>query len=346
MVGQCVTLRELNSSNAPALVVAETILEVNKHTTLADAIVGFADDAVKTIHYRTANGVWQTVPVKNNVFVGLVHEKLGGPQPAVHPSEIEQVRAVTASRKTIAIPFVAGYVSYPAGPPKVPSYVRTRVPGLNELPGPTHATVPYPGGTISWLVHHQPRGAAWRPQTGRILKPSAILYSRRCSPIPAARSGSESSSSGSRHGRSLRTEEILGDALPDRDLSARPEERGLGVQAGRKHAGTLAARAALLFVLPPGRPAGDHPRRLCRGPGREHEALPRQRPRDPGRSHRQRLQCRCPDDPVPRQTRRLQRPRPGNRAPSGRWPGAPSRLPDAGDLAGLEAPANPPVPAR
>jgi hypothetical protein len=186
-VDQCVTLRELDSSPAPALVAAENLLEVGNKTSLADSIIGFADDTVKSVQYRSGHGPWQTAPVENNVFLGLSHRRAilphsRLPQPI---SSIDQVRAVTKAGRTVAVPFVSGYVSYPAGLPTVPSYVSVGAPKPAQLPGPAKTTTPFPGGTISWLVHHQPRGTAWSPRPSHILGTSALVYSRAVQPDPA-----------------------------------------------------------------------------------------------------------------------------------------------------------------
>jgi hypothetical protein len=186
-IDQCVTLRELDSSAAPALVAAETFLEVGKGTTLDANIVGFADDTVKEVQFRSGHGPWQTAPVKNNVFLGLVHRKAVAPHALLSPpiSSIDQVRALTKSGSTIAVPFVSGYISYPTGLPSVPSYVRTGQPKPAQLPGPAKTTALFPGGAISWLVHHQPRGTPWRPPPSRFLGTNAVVYSRAVQPDPA-----------------------------------------------------------------------------------------------------------------------------------------------------------------
>jgi len=182
---QCVTLRELDSSTAPALVASERLLEVGEHTALADSIVGFADDSVKAIEFRTAHGPWQTAPVTNNVFVGFAHERFKRPRgPAEPVSQIEQIRALTTNGATVAIPFVAGYVTYPSGPPKAPSYVAVSTPKAAGLPGPAQATTRFGGGTISWLADRRGRGSAWEPTTGRFLSKRSILFSRAVQPDP------------------------------------------------------------------------------------------------------------------------------------------------------------------
>jgi hypothetical protein len=188
-VDQCVTKRELDTSQAPALVAAESLLEVGKKTSLADSIIGFADDTVRAIQYRSGHGPWKTAPVVNNVFVGLVHAK-GAlvhsrlPQPI---SSIEQVRAVTRSGRTVAIPFVSGYVSYPPGGlPSVPSYVTAQAPRPGDLPGPAATTAAFGGGTISWLGQHERRGTAWHPKAFSHAPGGPVAYSRAVQPDPGS----------------------------------------------------------------------------------------------------------------------------------------------------------------
>ena len=188
-INQCVTTRELDSSQAPALVASESLLEVGHGTSLADGIIGFADDTVRAIQYRSGHGTWKTAPVVNNVFVGLVHAKAVLPLARLQQpiSTIDQVRAVTKSGRRIAIPFVSGYVSYPAGGlPTVPSYVSARAPKPSDLPGPTATTDTFNGGTISWLVHHQPRGIAWRPNELPHARGGPVVYSRAVQPDPGS----------------------------------------------------------------------------------------------------------------------------------------------------------------
>src|SRR5262249_43758011 len=95
--------------------------------------------------------------------------------------------AVTKSGRTIPIPFVSGYVSYPAGGlPTVPSYVSARAPKPSDLPGPTATTGTFDGGTISWLVHHRPRGIAWHPTQPPHARGAPTVYSRAAQPDPGS----------------------------------------------------------------------------------------------------------------------------------------------------------------
>lgn len=174
---ECVTLRELRLSTAPALVVSETGFTVGDPPQNVDGIFGFADDSVRAVQYRRAHGPWQTVPVNNNTFVALDAKKAAG----VRGPRLPQVRALTHGGKRVAVPFISGIADYTAGLPTKPSYLKAESASASQLPGPRKPDRPLRRATIGWLVHRDPRGSAWSPPF-RMARLGTYFYGRAIKP--------------------------------------------------------------------------------------------------------------------------------------------------------------------
>jgi hypothetical protein len=180
---QCVTLRELDASQSPVLVASQAWFPTA--SAYINGIFGFADDTVRSIEYRRGRGAWETVGVTNNVFVALDGRQSGTVK---HPNplpSIVQVRAVTRSGKRIPVPFVSDEASYPNGLPSVPSYLTRGNTKPQDLPGPAEVYAPFSGGTIGWLVGHEPRGIAWQPPH-LFVNIGTMVFSRAVQPDPAS----------------------------------------------------------------------------------------------------------------------------------------------------------------
>ena len=179
---QCVTLRELDASQSPVLVASQASFQTASE--YVNGIFGFADDTVRSIEYRRGRGAWVKIGVTDNVFVALDGRQSGTVK---HPNplpSIVQVRAVTRSGKRISVPFVASdEASYPNGLPAVPSYLTHGNMKPQDLPGPAKVNAPFTGGTISWLVGHEPRGTAWQPQH-LFMNIGTMVFSRAVQPDP------------------------------------------------------------------------------------------------------------------------------------------------------------------
>jgi hypothetical protein len=168
---QCVTLRELRFSQAPALVVSEAAFPLRERRD-AEGVVGFADDSVRTIELRRLHGPAQSIAVRNNVFAGL----RSGPSTADDP--IVQVYAIAGSGRRIRVPFVA----ITTLPPHVPSYLGPA--NTSTLPGPTRATASLPSRSIGWLERRELRGAPYTPSSVFGSAFGDIVFSRSIQPDP------------------------------------------------------------------------------------------------------------------------------------------------------------------
>jgi hypothetical protein len=181
---QCVTLRELDASQSPVLVASQASFQTASE--YVNGIFGFADDTVRSVEYRRGRGAWVKIGVTDNVFVALDGRQSGTVK---HPNplpSIVQVRAVTRSGKRISVPFVASdEASYPNGLPAVPSYLTHGNVKPQDLPGPAKVNAPFTGGTISWLVGHEPRGTAWQPQH-LFVNIGTMVFSRAVQPDPTS----------------------------------------------------------------------------------------------------------------------------------------------------------------
>jgi hypothetical protein len=177
---ECVTLRELRLSSAPALVASEAGFTVGNPPQNVDGIFGFADDTVRAIQYRRGHGPWQTVPVDNNTFLALAAKRAAGVQGPRLP-QIIQVRALTRGGKRVVVPFISGVADYTAGLPIQPSYLKPETASASQLPGPTKPDGQLNTGTIRWLTHRESRGSAWSPPF-RMARLGTYFYGRAIKP--------------------------------------------------------------------------------------------------------------------------------------------------------------------
>jgi hypothetical protein len=181
---ECVTLRELRSSPAPALVASEAHFRFGNPAISVDGLFGFADDTVHTIVLRRLRGGERAADVSSNVFVALRAQPAG--TVARHPpyDPILQVQAVTKAGGRVRVPFIASdFGDYSGGVPKRPSYLSPESPPPGDLPGPRRVEAPFTGGTIGWVERREPRGEAWSPRE-LSFGLGAVLFSRSIQPDP------------------------------------------------------------------------------------------------------------------------------------------------------------------
>lgn len=182
---QCVTLRELRSSPAPALVASEAHVLVGDPALAVDGVFGFSDDTVETIALRRLRGGERTVRVANNVFLALRARPAG--TVAIHPpfDPIVQVHAVTTSGRRVNVPFIASDLGdYGSGVPNRPSYMARGGVPASELPGPKRVQRPFTGGTIGWVDRREPRGEPWSPDRLGTGLGGTVLFARAVQPDP------------------------------------------------------------------------------------------------------------------------------------------------------------------
>jgi hypothetical protein len=171
-VNQCVTLRELRHSAAPALVVSTAYFGIKGGTVAA--IFGFADDTVRTVEVTRSLGGRQPVTPTSNVFLALERSpKLGIYDPIV------LIRARTRTGRRITVPFTSdGVVPLPT----TPSYLR-RTPVV--LPGPTKVETTLPRTAIAWVDKREQRGEAFTPSLREFgSKSTHVLFARTIQPDP------------------------------------------------------------------------------------------------------------------------------------------------------------------
>lgn len=172
-VNQCVTLRELQRSPAPALV-ASTAYFTIKGGGRAEAVFGFADNTVRSVGIVRSLAGQQRVAVANDVFLA-VH---AAPENPIY-DPIVQVSAQTVNRRSFVLPFTTlGAAPLLA----VPSYLRrTHV----VLPGPKTVEARLPQAGIAWLDKREPRGQAFSPSVLSFgLKSAHVPFSRSVEPDP------------------------------------------------------------------------------------------------------------------------------------------------------------------
>ncbi len=174
---QCVTLRELRHSPAPALVASTASFAFGTTETGVEGVFGFADDTVRAIDVRRLHGSPTAVRVVDNVFVALWRARFGDDGGLVGQNQIVQIRAVTRAGRRMRVPFSGATLP----PPKrhVPSYFRPVTAA--DIPGPAKAEAPLPQRTISWLLNHEPRGRPFLPQDSMNGK---VVFSRSIQPDP------------------------------------------------------------------------------------------------------------------------------------------------------------------
>jgi Tol biopolymer transport system component len=149
-VNQCITLRELQRSPVPAVVVSTAYYPIRGGRVAA--VFGFADDTVRSVRVVHSAGATETVPVVDNVFLVL---HAGQSDPIYDP--IVQVSARLQTGKSVLLPFTNfGVLARPA----VPSYLRY---DTIHLPGPQHRQATLPHVAIRWLDRREPRGRSFSP---------------------------------------------------------------------------------------------------------------------------------------------------------------------------------------
>ena len=182
---QCVTLRELARSPAPALVAAQAWFHFGDPATTAEGIFGFADDTVQALEVRRSRSGWTRVGVSSNVFLALRARPSGTVKDYPPYDPIVQVRALTRDGTRIPVPFVASDAGdYGQGLSHVPSYLKAPSIRPEELPGPSKVDVHFPGGTIGWLERREPRGEPFAPDRRAVESIGSIVFSRKIQPDP------------------------------------------------------------------------------------------------------------------------------------------------------------------
>jgi hypothetical protein len=181
---QCVTLRELQRSSAPALVAADAFFRAADNS--VDGLFGFADDTVFRVEARRSRGDRTLVAVANNAFVVLRARRAGTVRDHPPYDPIVQVAAIKQDGRRVAVPYLAnGMVDYTQAS-FVPSYLSFQRVAPADLPGPDAAVARFTGGTISWLDQREKRGQPWTPHFPRerygIGTP---VFSRAIQPDPA-----------------------------------------------------------------------------------------------------------------------------------------------------------------
>lgn len=186
---ECVTVRELRSSPAPALVASEAHFYFGNPAIAVDGLFGFADDTVRSIVVRRLRGGEGTVEVSSNVFLALRAQptRIVGPlSPLARPGHlgrIMQVQALTKAGRRVSVPFIASdFGDYSRGLPRGPSYLSPDSARPGDLPGPKRVGAPFTGGTIGWVERREQRGQAWSPGDLRGL--GTVVFSRAIQPDP------------------------------------------------------------------------------------------------------------------------------------------------------------------
>jgi Tol biopolymer transport system component len=171
-VNQCVTLRELQRSSAPALVVSTAYYPIRGGR--VGAVFGFADDTVRSVRVVHAAGGARIVPVVDNVFLVL---NAGPTDPIYDP--IVQVSVQQRSGKSVVLPFTTlGALARST----VPSYLRY---DTIHLPGPTRQEAALPRAEIRWLDRRETRGRLFTPSL-KAYGPNArvVEFGRSVQPDP------------------------------------------------------------------------------------------------------------------------------------------------------------------
>lgn len=175
---QCVTLRELRRSAAPALVASDAWFRFGDPETSVDAIFGFADDTVGRIELERALGRHQIVAVSSNAFAALRARPSGSVNDHPPYDPIVRVRAARRDGRRVAVPFIGDFGQLTNGLPSVSSYLRVRSPRPEQLPGPGKPTVGFPGGTIAWLERREPRGDQFAPDRRLVSELGTVVFAR------------------------------------------------------------------------------------------------------------------------------------------------------------------------
>ncbi len=171
-VNECVTLRELRRSPAPALVASTAYLRVSRRH-MAGGIFGFVEDDVHGLEVVRSLGGRQAAVLGGNAFLAL--SVLG---PTYDP--IVRVRATAGNGRSVAVPF-PGNASGPI-PPGAPVYWRL-APLTFAGPARPQAQLSHP--TIGWLDRREPRGQPFIPNL-TLFGPGQgnVVFSRSIQPDP------------------------------------------------------------------------------------------------------------------------------------------------------------------
>ena len=149
-VNQCITLRELQRSRVPAVVVSTAYYPIRGGRVAA--LFGFADDTVHSVRVVHSVGAAEVTPVVDNVFLVL---HAGPTDPIYDP--IVQVSARLRAGKFVVLPFTTpGTLVRPA----VPSYLRY---DAVRLAGPRRRQATLSHVSIHWLDRREPRGRPFTP---------------------------------------------------------------------------------------------------------------------------------------------------------------------------------------
>lgn len=182
---QCVTLRELRQSAAPALVASEAWFRFGSPETTVEGVFGFADDTVRMVEVRRLRSGWREAPVEGNVFLALEARPTGTVKNYPPRDPIVQVRAVRHDGERVPVPFIASdFADYGAGIPDEPSYLGFKRPDPAELPGPAKKDARFGGGTIAWLDRREERGGAWTPDDRLVSHFGKLVFAHAVRPDP------------------------------------------------------------------------------------------------------------------------------------------------------------------
>lgn len=184
---QCVTLRELKASSAPALVAADADFRFGDPELNAQGVLGFADDTVRAIDVRRERSGWTRVPVRNNIFVTLRARPTGTVKNHPRRDAIVEVRAIRRDGSRARVPYVAGdaFGARLEANVRGPAYLKAVRPRPEELPGPPAVEHEFRGGTIGWLERREDRGVPLRRDARRDRFLGPTLFGRVVRPDPA-----------------------------------------------------------------------------------------------------------------------------------------------------------------
>jgi hypothetical protein len=171
-VNECVSLRELRASPAPALVASTAYFSLSGGRQLG-GLFGFADDTVRVIRVDRSLGGRQEIAPSNNAFLSL---RLRPRHESYDP--VARVLAVTRDGRRVVVPF--SLESELPLPPGTPSYYRVR--RVTSL-GPRGAETSLPARSIGWLDAREARGDAFRPNL-HVFGPGGarVVFSRSIQP--------------------------------------------------------------------------------------------------------------------------------------------------------------------
>src|SRR3954454_14115592 len=182
---QRASLRELDQSAVPAVVVSDVWFSFGKPATSADGIYGFADDSVQKVEIIREHSGVHAIRVSSNAFLSLTARPSGTVANRPAPDLITGVFAVLRNGTRIRLAYVsAGGVGTQAPPPKPPFYHAAPRTSLAQIPGPKKVGHRFTGGTISWVFTRQPRGRAFVVPKRERRYLGRVLFARTVQPDP------------------------------------------------------------------------------------------------------------------------------------------------------------------